>query len=105
MNGVFKITDKNTIPDFDNEESARDFFDTHNTVGMLDETEPEQLLVDPALKDSLRRQREQRQMVTLRISTPHLEGIKRIARKKGVPYQTLIHIWLAEALEREYKNG
>lgn len=101
---MFKIPDKNVIPEFDNEESARDFFDTHNTVDVLNETEPEQLLTSPALKEKLRRQREQKQMITLRISVPHLEGIRRIARKKGVPYQTLIHIWIAEALEHEYKN-
>ncbi len=93
------------FPEFDSEESAREFFDTHNTVEFIEETETDQLLVDPALKERLRQRREQRQMVTLRISTPHLEGIRRIARKKGVPYQTLIHIWLAEALEREHKDG
>lgn len=99
------MAEKKVIPAFDNEESAREFFDTHNTIEFIEETEPEQLLVDPVLKERLRQQREQRQMVTLRISTPHLEGIRRIARKKGVPYQTLIHIWLAEALEREYRDG
>jgi predicted DNA binding CopG/RHH family protein len=99
------MAEKKVFPEFDSEESAREFFDTHNTVEFIEETEPDQLLVDPALKESLRQRREQRQMVTLRISTPHLEGIRRIARKKGVPYQTLIHIWLAEALEREHRDG
>jgi hypothetical protein len=31
-------------------------------------------------------------------------GIDNVARRKGIPYQTLIQLWIAEGLEREFKE-
>jgi predicted DNA binding CopG/RHH family protein len=95
---------KKTIPELRTEVEAREFFDRHGTVDFLEDTLPEQLTVDPDLKERLRTQRERKQMVTLRVSAPHLESVRRIARRKGIPYQTLIQLWIAEGLEREFKE-
>lgn len=98
------MAEKIRIPEFTNEQEARDFFDTHNTVDLLEETEPEQLTLDPQLAENLRRRRERKEVITIRISAPHLARIRRIAQRKGIPYQTLIQLWLAEALGKEYRT-
>lgn len=36
------MADKKAIPEFDSEESAREFFDANNTINFLEETELEQ---------------------------------------------------------------
>ncbi|HBY04469.1 MAG: hypothetical protein XD78_0985 [Desulfotomaculum sp. 46_296] len=90
------------MPEFINEEEAREFFDQHDTLDLLEETEPETLEVGADLQKRLREQREQKQMITLRINFSHLKKVRRIARKKGIPYQTLIQLWIAERLEKEF---
>ncbi len=96
------MTEKNKIPEFISEEEARDFFDHHDTLDLMEETEPESLEVGADLQKRLREQREQKQMITLRINFSHLKRVRRIARKKGIPYQTLIQLWIAERLEKEF---
>lgn len=46
---------KKTIPELRTEAEAREFFDRHSTVDFLEETLPEQLTVDPDLKERLTR--------------------------------------------------
>ncbi|MEW6183335.1 MAG: CopG family antitoxin [Bacillota bacterium] len=99
------MTEKQQIPEFKNEEEARDFFDEHNTVELLKETEPEELVLAPELAEKLRKRRERKEVITIRISAPHLAKIRRVAQRKGIPYQTLIQFWLAEALEKEYRSS
>lgn len=96
---------KPRVPEFKDEQEARDFFDTHDTAELIEETEPEKLTLAPELAEKLRRRRERKEVITIRISAPHLARIKRIAQRKGIPYQTLIQLWLAEALEREYRTS
>ncbi|MCL6559495.1 MAG: BrnA antitoxin family protein [Firmicutes bacterium] len=98
------MAEKRRVPEFKDEEEARNFFDSHETVELLEETEPEQLTLDPQLAEKLRRHRERKEVITIRISAPHLARIRRIAQRKGIPYQTLIQLWLAEALENEYRT-
>jgi len=47
------------------------------------------------------RGKRQAQQISIRISPSVLNGVKNRARKLGVPYQTLMQIWLAERLEVE----
>jgi len=39
--------------------------------------------------------------VGLRLRVDHLEAIKKVAEHKGIPYQTLIQMWLVEKLRQE----
>ena len=39
--------------------------------------------------------------VTLRLYPYVIDGIKRVAQKRGIPYQTLIGYWLSEKLSQE----
>jgi predicted DNA binding CopG/RHH family protein len=53
-------------------------------------------MVFPNLKPS-------RQPISLRIPGITLQKIRRAANRQGVPYQSLINVWLAERAEAESK--
>lgn len=53
-------------------------------------------VVFPNLKPS-------RQPISLRIPGITLQKIRTVANRQGVPYQSLINIWLAERAEAEVK--
>jgi predicted DNA binding CopG/RHH family protein len=55
-----------------------------------------QRVVFPNLKPS-------RQPISLRVPGVTLQKIRRVANRQGVPYQSLINIWLAERAEAECK--
>ncbi len=55
-----------------------------------------QRVVFPNLKPS-------RQPISLRVPGVTLQKIRRVANRQGVPYQSLINIWLAERAESECK--
>ena len=42
-----------------------------------------------------------RRLVALRLEEEALEGIKRLAAKKGLNYSTLMRMWITERLRRE----
>jgi predicted DNA binding CopG/RHH family protein len=44
-----------------------------------------------------------RQPISLRIPGITLQKIRRAANRRGVPYQSLINVWLAERAEAESK--
>ena len=55
-----------------------------------------QRVVFPKLKPS-------REPVSLKLPGVTLQKIRRVANRQGVPYQSLINIWLAERAEAECK--
>jgi predicted DNA binding CopG/RHH family protein len=44
-----------------------------------------------------------RQPISLRVPGITLQKIRRVANRQGVPYQSLINVWLAERAEMENK--
>ncbi len=46
-----------------------------------------------------------RQPVSLRMDPFDISMVKRLARKKGVPYTQLMAMWLRERIEREKRLG
>jgi len=42
--------------------------------------------------------------VTLRLRVSQIEAAKEIARRKDIPYQTLIRSWVAEAIREEQES-
>ena len=44
-----------------------------------------------------------RQPISLRVPGITLQKIRRVANRQGVPYQSLINVWLAERAEAECK--
>ncbi|MEW6419773.1 MAG: hypothetical protein AB1480_16940 [Nitrospirota bacterium] len=62
-----------------------------------------------SLDDALRRdivtgkRRRTLQNVTIKIDPLYLISIKKVATKKGIPYQTLMRQWVAEKIRKELK--
>lgn len=86
------------VPEFKSEEEEFEFWSTHDAADLMSEGEEVEFDFSEA-----RKAREKRiaQQISLRVSVPVLNGLKRRAHKLGVPYQTLMQLWLAERLEIE----
>jgi predicted DNA binding CopG/RHH family protein len=83
------------VPAFADEREAADWFASHDTAPYMEELEEmkEQIPVV--------RSRPTKKPVGLRIRSDYLEAVKRVAERKGIPYQTLIQMWLVEKLRQE----
>jgi predicted DNA binding CopG/RHH family protein len=83
------------IPNFATEQEAAEWFAAHDTAPYMDELEEvkEQIPVT--------RSRPTKRPVGLRIRSDYLEAVKQVAERKGIPYQTLIQMWLVEKLRQE----
>lgn len=86
------------VPDFKSEEEEFEYWSTHDAADLMDEGE--RVHIDASRAREAREKR-QAQQISLRVSVPVLNGVKRRAQKLGVPYQTLMQLWLAERLEIE----
>ena len=76
------------IPKFKTEAEEREFWETHDTDGLIDWSKAERA-VFPNLKLSTT-------SISLRLPVGLLDRIKVEANKRDVPYQSLIKVWLAE---------
>ncbi len=85
------------IPKFKSEDEEREFWSTHDTVDYVDWRQAKQVLF-PRLKPSTK-------TISLRLPESLLEGLKVLANKRDVPYQSLLKIFLAERVERELRSG
>lgn len=47
------------------------------------------------------KRRPQKKMISLRLNEEYLAAVKRVAEEKGIPYQTLMRLWLVERLREE----
>lgn len=85
-----------SIPKFRNEDEEREFWATHDLTDYLDHFQPIKLDLSE-LKPSAK-------SVTIRLPDSLLEALKNIAHKRDVPYQSLMKIFLAERVKREYRS-
>jgi predicted DNA binding CopG/RHH family protein len=83
------------LPKFSTEEEAAEWFATHDTAPYMDD------LREVKEKIPVTRTRAPKKPVGLRLRPDYLEAIKRPAERKGIPYQTLIQMWLVEKLRQE----
>jgi len=81
-----------------------EYYDTHGVLGdILDED------VDLSLEDKLRddivtgKRKRRLRNISIKIDPLYLQSIKKIATFKGIPYQTLIRLWLTEQIRKELK--
>lgn len=91
-----KKNQNNTIPKFKSEDEEREFWDTHDFTDYQDQFEPVELDLSD-LKPSTK-------TISLRLPEFLLADIKRLANKKDVPYQSLMKIFLAQSVDREFKT-
>lgn len=79
----------------------------YDKKGVLGEILDEDIAIslDEALaKDIVTGKRRRKlQNVTIKIDPLYLISIKKVATKKGIPYQTLVRQWIAEKIRKELK--
>lgn len=80
-------------PRFKTDEEAAEWFSKNDTASYMDDLEK--------VREKLEftRPHPRRKPVGLRLPATTIEAIKKAARKKGIPYQILIQMWLVEKLK------
>ena len=64
----------------------------------MEALKPERVQVSQRLRARIR---ERKKNLTLRMEPSYVRAIKAVARERGVPYQTLMRMWIVEQLRRE----
>jgi predicted DNA binding CopG/RHH family protein len=85
------------LPRFQTDEEAARYFDTHDTSALA-ETLPQ---VPAPVVDA----RRPLKPISLRLSPEAIAAAKRVARQKGVGYQVLLRLWIAERLAEEQRRA
>lgn len=81
---------------FKTEDEEREFWSTHDSTEFVDWTKAKRVVLSN-LKPSVR-------TISLRLPESLLEGLKLMANKRDIPYQSLIKVFLAERIEQELKS-
>jgi len=81
------------IPGFDSEAEERAFWETHDTMDYVDWSRA-RTGIFPNLKPST-------ETISLRLPVGLLTGLKILANKRDVPYQSLLKVFLAERVAQE----
>lgn len=81
------------IPHFESEAEERVFWETHDTADYVDWSRA-RTGIFPNLKPST-------ETISLRLPAGLLAGLKILANKRDVPYQSLLKVFLAERVARE----
>ena len=81
------------IPPFESEAAERTFWETHDTVDLVDWSQATRA-VFPNLKPST-------ETISLRLPAGLLAELRVLANKRDVPYQSLLKVFLAERVARE----
>ncbi len=97
------------VPEFATEEETRDFWDTHDFSYYWDQfetvldTRGEFLPDDVRVRSTAKRRPGSVPMesLTIRLSTPEVDGIKIVAERQEIWYQDLLRTWITERLELE----
>lgn len=85
------------IPDFPDEEAEREFWATHDLADYFDVARARPV-VFPELRPST-------ESISLRLPASLLAGLKVLAHRVDVPYQSLMKVYLAERVEQELRRG
>lgn len=83
------------IPKFKNEQQERQFWANNDFTDCLSEFAPVEIDLSE-LKPSTK-------TITLRLPESLLAALKKLAHQKDVPYQSLMKIFLAERVKKEYE--
>jgi hypothetical protein len=97
------------IPDFASDEEAAAFFETHDVSGVLDQLEdvsdnPPWMPQRAKAAGGRARKRPpagRMDLVSLRLPAEMVDGVKAIAARRHLPYQTLMRSWIGERLAQE----
>jgi len=84
--------------------SGEAYYDRNRVLGLVVEGDVD-LSLDEALKEAILGKKRKRTMknISIKMDPLYLQAIKKIATRKGMPYQTLLRHWLAEEIRKELK--
>lgn len=84
---------KRSLPDMSDwtAKQIHEFWKTHSSADYWDQTE----------EVSVEVRRRPRRPVSVKLSDPDIEALKRIAQERGLGYTTLLRIWIKEKLHEE----
>jgi predicted DNA binding CopG/RHH family protein len=85
------------IPTFKSEDAERTFWARKDSTDYVDWSKGKRMIL-PKLKPSVK-------TISLRLPESLIEGLKMLANKKDVPYQSLLKVYLAEKVEEELKSA
>ena len=88
---------KKKIPQFKSEDAERELWSKVDSTEYVD-WEAAKRVVLPNLKPS-------QKTISLRLPAMMLAELKRLANKRGVPYQSLLKVFLAERLDKELRSS
>jgi predicted DNA binding CopG/RHH family protein len=88
---------KKRVPVFKNEDEERKFWATHDSTEFIAWSEAKRA-VFPNLRPSTK-------SISLRLPASIIAGLKALANKRDVPYQSLLKVFLAERVEEELRHG
>jgi len=83
------------IPQFNSDAECAEFWDNNSIVDYIDEFEK---------ADDIVFEKPQKQVVTLRLEREFIQKLKAMAHHKGLPYSSLIRMWLVEKANEEVKT-
>lgn len=86
---------KKKIPHFKNEAAERAFWATHDSADRIDWSKAKNTAF-PELRSSVK-------AISLRLPKAMLDELKVLANKRDVPYQSLMKVFLAERIQKEFK--
>lgn len=85
------------VPVFTSERAEREFWLTHDSADYVDWTRARRTIF-PNLRPSSR-------TISIRVSEILLAEVKSLARRRGIPYQSLMKIMLDEGTRRALKSA
>jgi predicted DNA binding CopG/RHH family protein len=80
------------------------YYERHGILDVILDEDVD-LGLDEALREDILKRKRKRTMknISIKIDPLYLQAIKKIAVKKGIPYQTLLRQWVAEEIKKELK--
>jgi predicted DNA binding CopG/RHH family protein len=85
------------LPKFKNEKEEFKFWATHNSTDYVDYSKAKRVLF-PSLKPSTR-------TISIRLPESLIEHLKVLAKKRDIPYQSLLKMYLTEKVEEEFREA
>ncbi len=81
-----------------------EYYDKHGVLGEITDEDVALSLHDALRQDILSGKRRRKlRNITIKLDPLYLVSIKKVATKKGIPYQTLVRQWVAENIRKELK--
>lgn len=88
------VKKRKALPVLKTEDEERGFWATHDSMDYIDWSKAERV-VFPNLKPSVR-------TISLRLPVSMIAGLKALANRRDVPYQSLLKVFISERLEQEW---